>query len=219
MKSFAQVELNYCHQRDGLRPGSIADANDEGASRTGHQFGELTTHVWASSALELFAAPVIFPSCRFTNFIAGSAGATAKSSSARPIGKTPNARIAAQRNCPRNFPPSPRPAPAAMTRPPATAAAVIIVAAAVAMGIEFSLTLLGAPAGRRPVGSRKPELAGGTPALPGIVPRFRVSTRDFSFRGNLTLTLSRRTGEGTAKRVARKFCRPKVLAISELPTD
>jgi thiamine biosynthesis protein ThiC len=43
LKSFAQVELNYCHRRDGLRPASIADANDEGASRTGHQFGELTT--------------------------------------------------------------------------------------------------------------------------------------------------------------------------------
>jgi thiamine biosynthesis protein ThiC len=43
LKSFAQVELSYCHHRDGLRPASIADANDEGASRTGHQFGELTT--------------------------------------------------------------------------------------------------------------------------------------------------------------------------------
>ena len=28
LKSFAQVELNHCHQRDGLRPGSIADANE-----------------------------------------------------------------------------------------------------------------------------------------------------------------------------------------------
>ena len=35
LKSFAQVELNYCHHCDGLRPGSIADANDEA------QFGEL----------------------------------------------------------------------------------------------------------------------------------------------------------------------------------
>jgi 2-phosphosulfolactate phosphatase len=33
-------------------------------------------------------------------------------------------------------------------------------------------SLLGAPASRRPVGSRKPELAGETPALPGTVPRF-----------------------------------------------
>ena len=53
LKSFAQVELSYCHHRDGLRPGSIANANDEGASRTGHQFGELkvqgelSTHAWA----------------------------------------------------------------------------------------------------------------------------------------------------------------------------
>jgi hypothetical protein len=31
---------------------------------------------------------------------------------------------------------------------------------------------LGAPASRRPVGGRMPELAGETPALPGIVPRF-----------------------------------------------
>jgi len=39
LKSFAQVELNYCHHRDGLRPlsavsaqagASIADANPEG---------------------------------------------------------------------------------------------------------------------------------------------------------------------------------------------
>jgi spermidine synthase len=43
--------------------------------------------------------------------------------------------------------------------------------------------LLGAPASRRPVGSRKPELAGETPALPGIVPRFRGSKREF-IRGN-----------------------------------
>jgi len=35
LKSFAQVELSYCHHRDGLRPGSIADANDQA------QFGEL----------------------------------------------------------------------------------------------------------------------------------------------------------------------------------
>ena len=33
-------------------------------------------------------------------------------------------------------------------------------------------SLLGAPASRQPVGSRKPELAGETPALPGTVPRF-----------------------------------------------
>jgi spermidine synthase len=37
---------------------------------------------------------------------------------------------------------------------------------------SLSMNLLGAPASRRPVGSRKPELAGETPALPGTVPRF-----------------------------------------------
>ncbi|MGA2854412.1 MAG: hypothetical protein ABSE90_09825, partial [Verrucomicrobiota bacterium] len=33
------------------------------------------------------------------------------------------------------------------------------------------MKILGAPASRRPVGSRKPEPAGKTPALPGTVPR------------------------------------------------
>jgi phosphomethylpyrimidine synthase len=48
LKSFARVELNHhLHHRDGLRPGSIADANDQA------QFGELkvqgepTTRAWA----------------------------------------------------------------------------------------------------------------------------------------------------------------------------
>ena len=40
LKSFAQVELNHCHQRDGLRPGSIADANESLRTAT-KQFGEL----------------------------------------------------------------------------------------------------------------------------------------------------------------------------------
>jgi phosphomethylpyrimidine synthase len=50
LKHFAQVELSYCHQRDGLRPGSIADANDQA------QFGELevqgepTEHAWQHCA-------------------------------------------------------------------------------------------------------------------------------------------------------------------------
>jgi len=35
LKSFAQVKPSYRHHRDGLRPGSIADANDQA------QFGEL----------------------------------------------------------------------------------------------------------------------------------------------------------------------------------
>ena len=41
LKSFNPVELSYCHQRDGLRPGSIADANDQA------RFGELTKRAWA----------------------------------------------------------------------------------------------------------------------------------------------------------------------------
>ena len=59
------------------------------------------------------------------------------------------------------------------------------------------MTLLGAPASRRPVGTRKQELAGETPALPGMAPRFKGSMRDYSFRGILSLSLSPlRRGEG-----------------------
>jgi len=66
------------------------------------------------------------------------------------------------------------------------------------MNVPLAPPLLGAPASRRPrgiaaiipqgrpVGSRKPELAGGTPALPGTVPRFRGSKREISFRRNLS---------------------------------
>jgi tetratricopeptide (TPR) repeat protein len=39
-------------------------------------------------------------------------------------------------------------------------------------GFPLSMNLLGAPVSRRPVGSRKPELAGETPALPDIALRF-----------------------------------------------
>ena len=45
--------------------------------------------------------------------------------------------------------------------------------------LVFFLNLLGAPASRRPVVSRKPEHASETLALPGIVPRFRGSNREF----------------------------------------
>jgi hypothetical protein len=47
-----RVELNHCHQRDGLRPGSIADANESLRTAT-KQFGELkvqgelTKRAWA----------------------------------------------------------------------------------------------------------------------------------------------------------------------------
>ena len=52
LKSFCPVELNHCQQRDGLRPGSIADANESLRTAT-KQFGELevqgepTKRAWA----------------------------------------------------------------------------------------------------------------------------------------------------------------------------
>jgi hypothetical protein len=76
---------------------------------------------------------IIFIPCQFTNFIASSANATAKSLSVQWIGKPPGVRTAAQRNCPRNFPPSPPPERAKVR--PAKAAA--IVAAAVVTRIEL----------------------------------------------------------------------------------
>ncbi len=88
--------------------------------------------------LRFFAGPVIIRSCRFTNIIARSASATAKSSSVPAIGRARNARIAARRSCPRNFPRSPRPPPAPPPpHRPATAAAAGIVAAAAATAIEL----------------------------------------------------------------------------------
>jgi hypothetical protein len=44
LKSFAQVELSYyCHQRDGLRPGPIADANESLRTATSGSGGEMPT--------------------------------------------------------------------------------------------------------------------------------------------------------------------------------
>jgi NAD dependent epimerase/dehydratase family enzyme len=43
------------------------------------------------------------------------------------------------------------------------------------------MNFLGAPAPRRPVGNRKPELAGETPALPGIAPK-RFLEAGFKFQ-------------------------------------
>jgi len=78
------------------------------------------------------AKPVNFIPCRFTNFTAKSADATAKSSFARRIGKIPNVRIAARRNCPRNFPRSPLPPLAEIPAAEKTAAAIVAAADAVA---------------------------------------------------------------------------------------
>jgi hypothetical protein len=42
LKSFRPVELNRRHQRDGLRPGSIADANDQAGDLAG-TWGRIST--------------------------------------------------------------------------------------------------------------------------------------------------------------------------------
>jgi phosphomethylpyrimidine synthase len=44
--------LNHCHQRDGLRPGSIADANDQAQSGELQTHGELTKCARAIRAKE-----------------------------------------------------------------------------------------------------------------------------------------------------------------------
>jgi Radical SAM ThiC family len=51
LKSFCPVELNHCHQRDGLRPGSIADANDQVQLGELEVQGELTKRAWATSGI------------------------------------------------------------------------------------------------------------------------------------------------------------------------
>jgi hypothetical protein len=88
--------------------------------------------------LEIFLPPVIFSSCLSTSFIANNARATAKSSCVPAIGRGPGARIVVQRNCPRNFPCSPRPVRVAVLRHRGVPVAVVVVAvAAIAMaGID-----------------------------------------------------------------------------------
>ena len=54
---------------------------------------------------------------------------------------------------------------------------------------RLPMNFLGTPASHRPVESRKPELAGGTPALPGIVFRFRATMRVQSWRSHLSMNL------------------------------
>ena len=70
LKSFAQVELSYCHHRDGLRPlaapryrlarqagGSIAEANDEAQFGELKVPGELTTRAWAKGVQVMNEGP------------------------------------------------------------------------------------------------------------------------------------------------------------------
>ena len=90
------------------------------------------------SRLEFLPQPNNFLPCQSTNFIAGSASATAKSSSAPPTGRMRSARIAARKSWPRNFPPLLRLARVAMRHQPRIMAADIIVAAAVAAHIELN---------------------------------------------------------------------------------
>src|SRR6185312_4437261 len=70
------------------------------------------------SDLRLFRSGIIILPCRFTNFIVKSAVKTARFSSARAIGRAPNARNAARPNSKRNSPPSHQPTrePAALRR-------------------------------------------------------------------------------------------------------
>ena len=57
MKHFAQVELSYRHQRDGLRPGSIADANDPAQFGELEVQGELTKRAWAKGVQVMNEGP------------------------------------------------------------------------------------------------------------------------------------------------------------------
>lgn len=73
-----------------------------------------------SPLLRMVAKAAMFPACQFTNFIARSAGRTAKSWSARPSGPAPSVPIAAPANWRRSFPLLPR------RQPPNPQAAIIL---------------------------------------------------------------------------------------------
>jgi hypothetical protein len=53
--------LRYCHQRGGLRPGSIADANDEAQFGELKVQGELTTGAWAKGVQVMNEGPGHMP--------------------------------------------------------------------------------------------------------------------------------------------------------------
>jgi len=57
LKSLSQVELNHCHHCDGLRPGSIADANDKAQFGELKVQGELTTRAWAKGVQVMNEGP------------------------------------------------------------------------------------------------------------------------------------------------------------------
>jgi hypothetical protein len=57
LKRFRPVELNHCRQRDGLRPGSIADANDQAQFGELEVQGELTTRAWAKGVQVMNEGP------------------------------------------------------------------------------------------------------------------------------------------------------------------
>jgi len=58
LKSFNPVELNHHRlQRDGLRPGSIADANDQAQFGELQVQGELTRRAWAKGVQVMNEGP------------------------------------------------------------------------------------------------------------------------------------------------------------------
>ena len=57
LKSLSQIELSHCHQRDGLRPGSIADANDQAQFGELEVQGELTKRAWAKGVQVMNEGP------------------------------------------------------------------------------------------------------------------------------------------------------------------
>jgi phosphomethylpyrimidine synthase len=58
LKRFNPVELNHHrHQRDGLRPGSIADANDQAQFAELQVQGELTRRAWAKGVQVMNEGP------------------------------------------------------------------------------------------------------------------------------------------------------------------
>src|SRR5664280_915060 len=82
---------------------------------------------------------------------------------------------------------------------------------------RLPMNLLGASASRRPVGSRKPELAGETPTLPGTVPRFEgVGQNDSS---ETARNAWRKAKSNLLEVVSEAENARRLLAIPELRDD